>query len=704
MKDIDMKKNIFIILYFTIALILSDNAIGSETLVAKYQGNSFDPQFNAYIEYGAYRVTGVSNVLATIAITCENQDCAYSTCSIKKISLPDMGGDMYFDDATIESCWVKIENKKIVSWNISARRGFSPIIGLPWDIITVGNWSDLTIDAGGYCPDGARCSDQSVAGENKNNPGTWSLTSSDSDPIALIDPIASNLVAGSSIEADTDKLANRGVPVQGVAADGVARLLVRIPAKQAGDMMTVSVVNDQNQTSTSINEDGGLVDLNDQDAQQSSTITVMAVPTKSAGPMAFVVYTAPLNFSRGEQDNPLIRRDVTLNVTSNSSGWQSTDVKIVRPPVVLVHGLWGDNTDWNNFTPQNTDSLLSHIYIEKANYGVSVTKPVETSDPPYPNAIDNLQNLNLFMASSLGFEYNAPIVLAQINSYIAKFRSIYNVASIQSDIVAHSMGGLVSRTMFLLPNFKNNNNFGKGPIHKLITIGTPHLGSPLATQLLYAGAPAPNNTDNSCVADSFSITGKFVLDSVTFKDGTTTHGGVGDLRDDNGQGVMSSALRNIQNSAETFPTAFISGTMSLNNLNELDACSRARAEYRVCSGYSACSTALVDMKNACWNAGAAISLTCSNDPLAQRLTSENHLASDPQNGWPAVFGQDSDAIVPLNSQSNNKDTLLVSPGVIHSAGTTQLGFIGPGELDEASNIPAMVIDLLNENIDGPNFQ
>ena len=64
--------------------------------------------------------------------------------------------------------------------------------------------------------------------------------------------------------------------------------------------------------------------------------------------------------------------------------------------------------------------------------------------------------------------------------------------------------------------------------------------------------------------------------------------------------------------------------------------------------------------------------------------------------WPTVFGQDSDAIVPLTSQLNNS-TGLSFPGLIHSAGVKSLSFAGPSELDpdEMTHIPSTVIVLLN---------
>lgn len=59
-------------------------------------------------------------------------------------------------------------------------------------------------------------------------------------------------------------------------------------------------------------------------------------------------------------------------------------------------------------------------------------------------------------------------------------------AVVRSDVVGHSLGGIVSRSMPISTKNKyfKNNNYKKGLIHKLITIDTPHLGSGYADGLI----------------------------------------------------------------------------------------------------------------------------------------------------------------------------------------------------------------------------
>jgi hypothetical protein len=91
---------------------------------------------------------------------------------------------------------------------------------------------------------------------------------------------------------------------------------------------------------------------------------------------------------------------------------------------------------------------------------------------------------------------------------------------VQADVVAHSMGGDIARTMAGLSNFTSQSNYGLGPIHKLITIGTPHLGTPLATDLIdskwtsevigdgMTDVWSPARAVQGCVGDLFSRHGK----------------------------------------------------------------------------------------------------------------------------------------------------------------------------------------------------
>lgn len=140
-----------------------------------------------------------------------------------------------------------------------------------------------------------------------------------------------------------------------------------------------------------------------------------------------------------------------------------------------------------------------------------------------------------------------------------------------------------------------------------------------------------------------------------------------DLQGDGWGGGLSAALLEIQSGTAPVPTALVAGEMSDTNLNGL---------------------------NSLTSPTRLVRLLC-NGPLTDNLTAE---------GWPTIFGQPSDAIVPRASQlaNFNSDVTEVA-SVIHSRGMTALGFLGPNELDEASTIPTVVIGLLNLSSQAPKY-
>ena len=93
---------------------------------------------------------------------------------------------------------------------------------------------------------------------------------------------------------------------------------------------------------------------------------------------------------------------------------------------------------------------------------------------------------------------------------------------------------------------------------------------------------------------------------------------------------------------------------------------------------------------------------CSGNPIADLLTSDT---------WNGEFlGEPNDGIVPVSSQLGGTSSTLVFSnnagsgfGVIHSPGIELLNFLGPSEVDSVSGIPDEVINLLNEQINGPDF-
>ena len=250
--------------------------------------------------------------------------------------------------------------------------------------------------------------------------------------------------------------------MEGVAADGVARVVLRIPAAEANEPFMLTLLNDSGNASLSVDEDGGLTLPGEDRSGAANTLFVSAQETP-AGPTAFAVYHSPIDFPRPDgRDAAAGERTVAIRVQSLDSSGNPLDVpvKIVRPPVFLVHGIWSNPGAWAFFRPLVPD-LSQRFFVATISYQ-------ETNDQ--------------------GFEANALVVLPRAQELLNQFKSLKNVAAVQYDAVTHSMGGNIIRALVLSGQFVQDGNYARGDVHKLITIGTPHLGTQFANRLLHSSA------------------------------------------------------------------------------------------------------------------------------------------------------------------------------------------------------------------------
>ncbi len=145
-----------------------------------------------------------------------------------------------------------------------------------------------------------------------------------------------------------------------------------------------------------------------------------------------------------------VRMQVVDTVASPEKIVLDIPVKIVLPPVLMVHGLWSAGKTWDDMKTY----LLSN--------GIYAYKPYEILTPSYAGARE--------------FTFNRAFIAGYIDQLIEQCGNNHFSAG-KVDIVGHSMGGILSR-LYL------QEGDGAGPykndIHKLVTINTPHSGSPLA--------------------------------------------------------------------------------------------------------------------------------------------------------------------------------------------------------------------------------
>jgi pimeloyl-ACP methyl ester carboxylesterase len=480
----------------------------------------------------------------------------------------------------------------------------------------------------------------------------------------MIDPVASNLLGGSGVTQNASAVASAANPsyVSGAAADGVTQVIVEVPTGQPGDSVQLTLLNENGQQD-SVANDGGLFPLvGGSPGSAASSLTLQAQAT-SGSPMALAVWRAPANYYRGTQDATTVERHLTLQAQcTNAAGAPATvsqGISTTRPPVLLVHGLWGSPSDWHNFSPtvQNNLDMWNILDQERANYKLAVSGVTSTS-PSYnsPPAV--------YYQNAFGFAYNAPTILSATQHLLADYERNYGVAAVQADVVAHSMGGNIVRVMPTLTTgpapFASQSNYGLGPVHKLITIGTPHQGTPLAVDLLPSGLGDPN----ICFRNTLEINDLPSFQTVTIG-GSIVNGAVADL---------GTAPANLP-ATEPFPMAYIAGSTNAANLQNLDSTPSVSELLRL---------------------GCLYITIGPPSPLAYDLTPAL---------WNNVFSAANDAVVPLSSQLNNTTSTPTNTfqGVIHSPGIEILNFSPPSEVDSQSGIPDAVVNLLNEATNGPDF-
>ena len=136
------------------------------------------------------------------------------------------------------------------------------------------------------------------------------------------------------------------------------------------------------------------------------------------------------------------------------------NIRVAPRPLVLVHGLWSNWQAWeswqNILTTTHSYDWRAYPVGEKAEHGRMNTGGSFMSTDPTKSIGENAHDLESYI------------------KYAQEDRNAWHV-----DIVAHSMGGLISRyyiSQIMPPNYQD----GRPQISRLIMLGTPNMGSPCA--------------------------------------------------------------------------------------------------------------------------------------------------------------------------------------------------------------------------------
>lgn len=200
-----------------------------------------------------------------------------------------------------------------------------------------------------------------------------------------------------------------------------------------------------------------------------------------------------------------------------------------QPPVIFIHGVLGsrlkDTKTNEDIWPGAISRLLSHDYSDAA-YEIDpdTLEPKPSSDVPYDifdgaagkdfygKIVHTLSEIGGYKLTKIGqkvnprqknyyvflYDWRQDNVKSahELADFIEQIRLDYNNPKLKVDIVAHSMGGLITRyyIRFGKQDVINDNDFdgkvtmyGASRVRRVILLGTPNLGSIRSLNLFITG-------------------------------------------------------------------------------------------------------------------------------------------------------------------------------------------------------------------------
>jgi uncharacterized membrane protein len=273
--------------------------------------------------------------------------------------------------------------------------------------------------------------------------------------VEILDP-STDLLDGDDLTSSPSRLGTGGTPAMALAADGAARVLLRFTATKHHEL-TVSLLPSEDAVGVSGDRSfDGALSLPGS-AQRVDKLS-LSLQAGAGTPQAFAVYHAPNNFTRPETDDGTdTARLVQLQVevgTGPCREKRPLALMIVRPPVVVMHGIWSSRTEaFGGFETELRKWLPG----------------VEVFGRDYPNDVHLATNDQVLR-----------VTVDHARSSLARRQ----IVARRADVFAHSMGGVLSRIWAgNIVDYRRAENHGLGDFHKLVTIDSPHYGSFLADYL-----------------------------------------------------------------------------------------------------------------------------------------------------------------------------------------------------------------------------
>lgn len=276
---------------------------------------------------------------------------------------------------------------------------------------------------------------------------------------------------------------------RGVAADGVSRVYLKIkngdPTLPAIKEIKISLNKYQLSDSTLRGKlkKATVIDKYSDEASsgtdREATSNSPNVTTANGTREFWFWYKSPEDFSADSLSsfaNLAVRNDelkVVVTYTNNVKDSTIYKMKVVRPPVLLVHGLASGPSTFANFYVNNIDLFTASDRFKYVRALVMDGKGAF------------INNANLLLSGDISIDTAA----GKVNTLQGNIEQIRNMgyACNQVDYICHSMGGIMIR--YAIERYPHKfyagadmryKNYEKGFTHKIITVNTPHNSSPIA--------------------------------------------------------------------------------------------------------------------------------------------------------------------------------------------------------------------------------
>ncbi|GHV40714.1 hypothetical protein FACS1894187_21880 [Synergistales bacterium] len=232
---------------------------------------------------------------------------------------------------------------------------------------------------------------------------------------------------------------------KGYTADGNSRLLVRIRSDSEGP---VSLEIPE------LSKISSKIETLQQTPCDINSIYLESIPGKDFYQKTLVLI-APESWPSGSITESSIPFSIVAKIGEKESPAKSLILK--KTPVVLIHGLWSNGASFNG---------IRKILVAGGFYILP------------PQNYDNWQGPSKIVPRT-GYKFFNDFISPTIDTLRAG-----GIECTRVDIVGHSMGGLMAKKFLMNRYFTDSRSYGQGIVRRIITLGTPHLGSPLASFLI----------------------------------------------------------------------------------------------------------------------------------------------------------------------------------------------------------------------------